>query len=434
MRILHVINNGSTCGGAERLTADLVRAQRAGGHDVHVLAGDRPGPGEWFADSTWPVRTARGPARIRNFYVNQGARAALRELLSRFAPDVVHLHTIGLLSAGALPLLRGTPTVMTVHGPEYFVGGTVRYCLPAAYFRRADRVAGRLNARGVAAYAWGGVVTAGLSRYLLRRHVDVFTAPSASMAGLVERSLGPTRIIRNGLDEGFRAAVRARTANPPGTGPRPLTAGAPGSRARPVTDDAPASGPRLVTAGRLEDVKGVQVLLAAMPAILAAYPEARLTVLGTGSMEDRLRRLAGELGVGPAVSWAGWSPPATMAAALAAADIAVVPSIWPESFGLTALEALAAGCAVVAADSGGLPDLVRPGETGLLVPPGDAPALAEAVLLLLADPALRARLAAAGTQLADQLTLTAYAEAVYAAYHDAGAADRTTSPTTVPGR
>ena len=400
MRILHVINNGSTCGGAERLTADLVRAQRAGGHSVHVLAGDRPGPGEWFADSTWPVRTARGPARVRNFYFNEGARAALRDQLTRFAPEVVHLHTIGLLSAGALPLLRGTPTVLTVHGPEYFVAGTVRYCLPPAYFRRADRVHGRLNARGITAYAWGGVVTGGLSRWLLRRHVNVFTAPSSYMAGLVERSLGPARIIPNGLDDGFRAAVRARPAGPPGP------------------------GPHLVTAGRLEDVKGVQVVLSAMPAILAAHPGARLTVLGTGTMDEHLRRMAGELGVGSAVRWGGWSAPATMATALAAADVAVVPSIWPESFGLTALEALAAGCAVVAADGGGLPDLVRPGETGLLVPPGDAPALAAAVLSLLADPARRARLAAAGRRLADQLTLTAYADAVEAAYHDAGAVRR----------
>jgi glycosyltransferase involved in cell wall biosynthesis len=235
------------------------------------------------------------------------------------------------------------------------------------------------------------------------------------MADLVERSLGPTRIIRNGLDDSFRAAVRAGVAGGGGT------------------------GPRLVTAGRLEAVKGAQVLLAAMPAILAAYPDARLTVLGTGAMDDRLRRMADELGVRPAVTFGGWSPPATMAATLAAADVAVVPSIWPESFGLTALEALAAGCAVVAADGGGLPDLVRPGETGLLVPPGDAPALAAAVLSLLADPELRARLAAAGRRLADRLTLTAYADAVFAAYRDAGAADRTaaaeqTLPTAVPRR
>jgi glycosyltransferase involved in cell wall biosynthesis len=409
MRILHVINNGSTCGGAERLTADLVRRQRADGHRVHVLAGDRPGPGEWFADSTWPVRNARGLARLRNFYYNDGARAALGELLTGFAPDVVHLHTIGLLSAGALPLLRGTPTVMTVHGPEYFVRGTVRYCLPAAYFRGADRVRGRLNARGLAAYAWGGVVSGGVSRRLMRRHVDLCIAPSSYMAGLVQRSLGPTRIIPNGLDDDFRAAVRASAG-----------------------DREP--GPHLVTAGRLEDVKGTQVVLAAMPAILAAHPRARLTVLGTGVMAERLRRLAGELGIGPAVTWAGWAPPATMAATLASADVAVVPSIWPESFGLTALEALAAGCAVVAADGGGLTDLVRAGETGLLVPPGDAARLSDAVLRLLDDPALRQRLATAGSRLADRLTLSAYAEAVFDAYRDAGAAADRTAPAGVPGR
>jgi glycogen(starch) synthase len=339
----------------------------------------------------------------------------LREVLTGFAPDVVHLHTVGLLSVGALPLLRGTPTVMTVHGPEYFVGGTVRYCLPAAYFRGADRVRGRLNARGVAAYVWGGVVTAGLSRWLLRRHVNLFTAPSPYMASLVERSLGSARVVRNGLDDGFGAAVRAAATG----------------RAGP--------GPRLVTAGRLEDVKGAQVVLAAMPAIVAAYPGTRLTVLGAGALQDRLRRMADELGVGPAVTLAGWSAPATMAATLAAADVAVVPSIWPESFGLTALEALAAGCAVVATDGGGLPDLVRPGETGLLVPPGDVPALTAAVLSLLADPALRTRLAAAGTRLAGRLTLAAYADGVFAAYRDAGAVVRAPTPepapsTAVPGR
>jgi glycosyltransferase involved in cell wall biosynthesis len=120
-----------------------------------------------------------------------------------------------------------------------------------------------------------------------------------------------------------------------------------------------------------------------------------------------------------------------MAATLMASDVAIVPSIWPESFGLTALEALAAGCAVVAADCGGLPDLVRPGETGLLVPPGDVPALAGAVLTLLADQALRTRLAAAGMRLAGELTLTAHAQAVFAAYRDAGAA---APERTSPGR
>ena len=78
------------------------------------------------------------------------------------------------------------------------------------------------------------------------------------------------------------------------------------------------------------------------------------------------------------------------------ADIAVVPSLWREPFGLVAVEAMAAGLPVVASDTGGLSDIVRPGQTGLLVPPGDAAALAAALETLLDDAALRARMGAAG--------------------------------------
>jgi glycogen(starch) synthase len=395
MRILHVINNATTCGGAERLTADLARRQRQAGHQTHVLAGDRDGEGERFADSTWPVLIARGPARIRNFYWNRGARAALKALVTRWHPDVVHLHTIGLLSVAALPALRGVPTVMTVHGPELFLHDTVRFCLPARCFRGGDRIHGRLNLRGVAAYTWAGVVTAGLTRCLLRRYVDIFTAPSPYMAARVERSLGTARVVRNGLDENYLAAATTRRY------------------------DHASRTPRLVVVARLDETKGVQVLLAAMPTILAAHPRAHLTIVGTGEMEERLRRLAADLGVESAVTLVGWQPPAGLAATLARADVAVIPSIWPESFGMAALEALATGCAVVASDCGGLPDLVRHNETGVLVPPGDVGVLADAVRRLLDDPALCRRLATAGFRLASQLTLSAHATGVLNLYREA---------------
>lgn len=408
MRILHVINNGSTCGGAERLTAALVGWQRADGHRVHVLAGDRPGDGDWYADSTWPVRSSRGPARLRDFYLNTGARAALRNVLEQWHPDVVHLHTIGLLSAGALPLLRGRPTVMTVHGPELFVPGTVAYCLPARYYRGGDQVRGQLGARGLAAYAWAGAVTGPVTRRLLRRRVDLCTAPSTYLAGLVARALGPTRVIPNGLPGDRPTPPSQPGSSQPGSA-QPGSSGVAGER---------GAGPRLVVAGRLEQTKGVQVLLAALPAVLAAYPSARLTVCGTGAMLGQLRRQAEQLGVQAAVTFAGWCPPAELSTVLAGADVAVVPSIWPESFGLVALEALAAGCAVVASDGGGLPDLVRHEQTGLLVAPGDPVALAAAVNRLLGDVALRGRLARAGVALAGTLSLTEFAAQVFAAYHE----------------
>ncbi|HKT04328.1 MAG TPA: glycosyltransferase family 4 protein [Rugosimonospora sp.] len=387
MRVLHVINNGTTCGGAERLTADLVALQRAGGHNVRVLAGDRGGDGERFADLTWPVLAARGPWRVVRFYWNPGARAVLSDLVRRWRPDVIHLHTIGLLSIGALPVLHGIPTVMTVHGPELFLRDTIRFCLPDRYFRRADVVDGRLNLRGILATGWASMVTAPLSGWVLRRTVDVAAAPSPSMVDSAARVLGKVLLVRNGVS------------------PRACPSPCPHRHSVP-------DGCRLVMVGRLERSKGPQVMLAAMPAILAQYPRAHLTIVGTGRAEASLRAQAARLGVLPAVTMTGWLPPAAVAAELACADIAVVPSIWPEAFGLTALEALAAGCTVVASACGGLTDLIRQDETGVLTRPGDAATLASAVAGLVADPARRARLARSGAALAGRLTVQAHAEQV----------------------
>jgi glycosyltransferase involved in cell wall biosynthesis len=74
------------------------------------------------------------------------------------------------------------------------------------------------------------------------------------------------------------------------------------------------------------------------------------------------------------------------------ATVAVVPSLWAEAFGLTVAEAMAAGVPVVASSVGGIPELIDQGETGMLVPPGDASALAAALRELLDDPARRARM------------------------------------------
>jgi glycosyltransferase involved in cell wall biosynthesis len=392
MRILHVINHGTARGGAERLTADLVEQQREDGHDVHVLTSDLPGGGERFADSFWPAAGAGMVTRLCRHYWNGAARRTLATVLRRWHPDVVHLHTVGLLSPAALPLLRDVPTVMTLHGPELFLHGTVRWCLPAGYFRAGSRL-NPLTARGGVAATWAATVTGPVWRRLLRRHVDLFVAPSTFIAELTRRSLGPTRVVGNGVHDAFLAAGRR---------PSPT-----------------AAAPRLVMAGRLEDFKGPHVMLAAMPAILARHPDAHLILVGDGPFATELDRMAADLGVGHAVTAAGWQSPAALAAAMAESHVALVPSVWPEAFGLTALEALAAGCPVVASAAGGLLDLVRHDETGLLVPPGDAAALAAAVNRLLADPSLRTRLCHAGRDLARRYAVPLHAAAVEAAYRDA---------------
>jgi glycosyltransferase involved in cell wall biosynthesis len=115
-------------------------------------------------------------------------------------------------------------------------------------------------------------------------------------------------------------------------------------------------------------------------------------VIGDGPETPRLGALAAELGIGERVQLLGLRD--DVAEVLQAADVFVHPAVWGEAFGLTIAEAMAAGLPVVASRVGGIPELVTHGETGLLVPPGDAGALAGALNLLAADAQERARLGA----------------------------------------
>jgi glycosyltransferase involved in cell wall biosynthesis len=152
------------------------------------------------------------------------------------------------------------------------------------------------------------------------------------------------------------------------------------------------------TIGRISAWKGQEVLARALaePALAAA---GAIGVVagdawpGEEGAERDLRALAGSLGLGDRLRLVGFRD--DLETVLGAADVVVVPSTQPDPLPNAALEAAAAGCCVVAADHGGLPEIVRDGETGVLVPPGDAGALARALAALAGDPATGVRLGSA---------------------------------------
>src|SRR5438094_787701 len=135
----------------------------------------------------------------------------------------------------------------------------------------------------------------------------------------------------------------------------------------------------------------------AVPGVLARVPGARLVVVGDGPHLPALRRAADHLGVGQAVEFAGFLPPAEKLRRLREAWLLVQPSP-KEGWGLTVVEAGACGTAVVASDRPGLRDSVRHDRTGLLVPYGGDAALADALARVLTDAPLRARLARGGVE------------------------------------
>ncbi|WP_420126696.1 glycosyltransferase [Longimicrobium sp.] len=170
-------------------------------------------------------------------------------------------------------------------------------------------------------------------------------------------------------------------------------------------DDAPAApsgvtnrsmetdGPVLVACGRLVPQKDYPVLLRALARVREQLP-ARLRILGEGPLRAELQALAASLGVADAVSWEGFQPDPTRY--MAAADVFVLSSAY-EGFGNVIVEAMAAGAPVVATDCPyGPGEILEGGRHGVLVPPGDPGAFADALLRVLRDPALRERLRAAG--------------------------------------
>ena len=158
--------------------------------------------------------------------------------------------------------------------------------------------------------------------------------------------------------------------------------------------------PWILTVARIEWHKGIDTVIKAMPAIRAAHPGARYAVAGIGPRQPQLEELARATGVGDAVRFLGPVSDADLPALYNAADLYVGASrrhdLLVEGFGISLVEASASGLAVVGGRSGGVPDAVRDGETGILVDPEEPQAVAAGVNRLLADPSLRRALGAAG--------------------------------------
>jgi glycosyltransferase involved in cell wall biosynthesis len=154
-------------------------------------------------------------------------------------------------------------------------------------------------------------------------------------------------------------------------------------------------GQHVLFIGRLAAVKGVPLLLEAFARVRPSYPDARLTLVGDGPDRAALEAQATTLGLTGTARFAGYRSQEEVAALLAEADMLVLPS-FAEGLPVVLMEALASRIPVIATQVAAVAELVRDGETGYLVPPGDVESLADRIDRLLADPELCRRMGEAG--------------------------------------
>lgn len=209
---------------------------------------------------------------------------------------------------------------------------------------------------------------------------DRLIAPSASIAAKVRREgrgAAEITVLPNGVDVERFTGVRA--------------IGAATRERLGIPTDAFLLG----VVARLEPEKGHAVLIRSFPAIVAAVPRAWLLIVGEGSEADALRAQVSALPARARSRVVFGGPRRDVASVMAALDLAVFPSLR-EAQGLAVLEAMAAACPVVASAVGGIPETVRDGIDGVLVPPDQPVALEIAIARLAHHPRLRRRLAMAG--------------------------------------
>lgn len=333
--VLHV--SQPTTDGVARYVAELVRDQVRRGWTVDVatpaeasLEGEIATAGG--THHRWSARRAPGSSTALE-------TRALAGIIRDVGPEVVHLHSSKAGLAGRLAVRGRRPTIFTPHAWSFLYGGRPT--------RRAARWWERRAAR------WTTLVLC----------VSNAEQRDGEAAGI----RAPFAVVHNGVDlERFVPSDAATRAS--------------ARAAFDCADDAPV----IACAGRLTHQKGQDLLLEAWSEVRAALPDARLLLAGDGPDADRLRVAAS---THRGVVFVGRVPDVRVV--YAAADVVAAPSRW-EGLSFAVLEALACGRGVVATDVEGMREAIGdgPGAGGVLVPSGDVPALASALVKTLSEPGL----------------------------------------------
>jgi glycosyltransferase involved in cell wall biosynthesis len=357
MRILIVHNRyrSAAPSGENRVVEQEGEALAALGHEVMRFGRSSDEIGQWpvAKKASLPVR----PIWSRETYRD------LKAVLRRDRPEVVHVHnTFPLLSAAVLYACRDAriPVVATIHNYRllcangtFFRDGTL--CRDCAHGSPLPAVLHGCY-RGSPAATAPVALAMGLHRQAWRSLISAYVFVSGPQRDLLQEARLPPR----------RVFVRHNLI------PR---------RDRPQT----ARWPTVVFAGRLDEAKGVRLLMEGWDSYRAksGEPGLKLVIAGGGPLGDEVATWASAR---PSVELHGTVSADRCAELISSARAVLLPSVWRETFGLVAVEAMAAGVPPVAAGHGAFTELITPGVDGVLFSPGDPAALALAIADIEANP------------------------------------------------
>jgi len=389
MKILLVNDYSSPRGGAEVSLLHLRDLLRRLGHDARMFStGVREGALTPEAD--YCCFGTSGAFRTLLQTANPWAARDLRRVVREFRPDVIHVKMfLTQLSPLIMPVVRETPSLYHVAwyrpicptGSKLLPGGEICRRPPGWVCHRS----GCLPMRD-----WIPLMA---QMRMFRRNLDCFRMivanSHATRRRLEAEGISPVGVLYYGF---LQRVARRPLSDPPVVG----------------------------FAGRLVREKGADVLVRAFASLTAEFPQAGLWIAGDGPERAPLARLCSDLGIGANVRFLGHLSRDEVESHFDSAWVQVIPSTWEEPFGLVAPEAMMRGTAVIASASGGLPESVVDGKTGLLFPPGDAQSLSRALRSVLASKDLAESMGHAGREsVLDRFSESRFAESALSLYRQA---------------
>ncbi len=369
MKVLMLAARVGSAGGVESYLRRLVAGLSARGHEVLIVAGGRAAAAEAAAPAGCEVVPG-----FNRFGASREKTGQVLKLAGEFSPDVVHVHEMNNYPL-ALALAERWPTLKHSHMDQNCAAGGRRF------FRRTRRAChrrlGPLCLWHYYVAPCGPGIDPRQALWGYRRANGAATAWSRVSRILVNSDCLRRLYVASGIPDRLietlhyfvpEAEERVRTAGDAGT-------------------------PTVIFVGRMVPEKGLNDALRALARVSG---NARLVVVGDGPDRAPAEKLAAALGISPRVEFTGWQR--DVEPFYDRASLLVVPSLWPEPFGIVGIEAMARALPVVAYRSGGIPEWLENEVTGLLVEPGDVGGLAAAIGRLLSDPARARAMGRAGQE------------------------------------
>jgi glycosyltransferase involved in cell wall biosynthesis len=330
------------------------------GYDVYTISFDKKSD-EAIENKDFIIYThlSKIGAKIAKFYGAKQIEEQVKHIIETIKPDIIHNHLISKYPISVFNALPDNiPTIQTLHGPNFFCPTSWGNMKKDSSFCDLGISLKCITSGCVPVWQYPMMYNLFSKTPKLLKKVTLFHCPSKNIEKVAQHfGFENTKIVPLGLRKQFTNLL-------------------------PKSD---FDGNKILFIGSLHEVKGLDYLLKAMVEIVKIDSDIKLFIAGRGQSEKIYKKMTIDLKLEKNVEFLGFVDSSKIIELYKSVDVTVVPSIWSEQFGMVGPESLACGVPVIGSNVGGIPEWLKDGEYGFLVPPRDIKMLSEKILSLLTD-------------------------------------------------